>query len=80
MEVLQLEEREFYGRIICNKGRGIAALLYKALESLASFKVQSSNLAAPDVDNYVLTFNLRVSFLYKFATFYLFIFFDQAMF
>lgn len=60
MEVFQLEEREFYGRIVCNKEQGIAGLLYKALESLTSFKVHSTNLAALG-DNYVLTFTLQVS-------------------
>ncbi|KAL0417669.1 UNVERIFIED_CONTAM: Transcription factor FER-LIKE IRON DEFICIENCY-INDUCED TRANSCRIPTION FACTOR [Sesamum radiatum] len=59
MDVFEVEERGFYVRIVCNKGRGIAALLYKALESLTTFTLPTSNLAA-SADNYVLTFTLHI--------------------
>lgn len=62
MEVFQVEDREVYVRIVCNKGQGIAALLYKGLESLTSFKVHSSNLVTA-AENYVFTFTMNVSFL-----------------
>ncbi|KAH7561123.1 hypothetical protein JRO89_XS10G0177100 [Xanthoceras sorbifolium] len=45
MDVFQVEERSFYARLVCNKGEGVAASLYKALESLTSFNVQNSNLS-----------------------------------
>ncbi|KAI3994974.1 hypothetical protein MKX01_019788 [Papaver californicum] len=45
MDVFQVEENEFYVRIACNKGDGVAACLYKFIESLTSFHVQSSNFA-----------------------------------
>ncbi|KAL3530499.1 hypothetical protein ACH5RR_009821 [Cinchona calisaya] len=60
MEVFQVDGREFYVRMVCNKGQGIAALLYKALEYLANFKVHSSNLATA-AENYVFTFTLNVN-------------------
>ncbi|KAK6141984.1 hypothetical protein DH2020_020749 [Rehmannia glutinosa] len=60
MDVFQVEERGFYVRIVSNKGKGVAVSLFKALESLTSFNVQSSNLAAAAADNYVLTFTLHV--------------------
>ncbi|KAL0369604.1 UNVERIFIED_CONTAM: Transcription factor FER-LIKE IRON DEFICIENCY-INDUCED TRANSCRIPTION FACTOR [Sesamum angustifolium] len=59
MDVFEVEERGFYVRIVCNKGRGIAALLYKALESLSTFTLPTSHLAA-SADNYVLTFTLHI--------------------
>lgn len=62
MEMFQVEERKFYVRMVSNMGQGIAPLLYKALESLASFKVHSSNLAAA-AETYIFTFTMNVSFL-----------------
>ncbi|KAI3450628.1 hypothetical protein Pfo_007293 [Paulownia fortunei] len=59
MDVFQVEERGFYVRIVSNKGKGVAVFLYKALESLTSFNVQTSNLAA-SAENYVLTFTLHI--------------------
>nr|XP_043611896.1 transcription factor FER-LIKE IRON DEFICIENCY-INDUCED TRANSCRIPTION FACTOR-like [Erigeron canadensis] len=59
MDVFQVEEKEYYVRLICNKGRGVAASLHRALEesSITSFQVLSSNLATVG-DNFVLTFTL----------------------
>ena len=56
-----MDLREFYVRIVCEKGQGVAALLFKALASL-HFKVHSSNLAAA-AENYMFTFTFNVSFL-----------------
>lgn len=61
MDVTQVEEKGFYVRLVCNKGRQIAASLFKALESLTGFNVQSSNLAT-STNDYILTFTLNVSF------------------
>ncbi|KAK2643466.1 hypothetical protein Ddye_025229 [Dipteronia dyeriana] len=61
MDVYQMEERGFYLRLVCNKEEGVSVSLYKALESLSSFNVQSSNLVTlPDTDRLVLTFTLNV--------------------
>lgn len=64
MNVYELEERAIYVRIVSNKGKGIVVLLYRALESLTTFNMRSSNLAA-SAENYVFTFTLtvRVRFL-----------------
>ncbi|MCE0481747.1 hypothetical protein HAX54_039742 [Datura stramonium] len=59
MDVIQVEEKGFYVRLVCNKGRQIAASLFKALESLTGFNVQSSNLAT-SANDYSLTFTLNV--------------------
>ncbi|KAJ8535507.1 hypothetical protein K7X08_023227 [Anisodus acutangulus] len=59
MDVFQVEEKGFYVRLQCNKGRHVAASLFKALESLSGFNVQSSNLAS-SADDYSLTFTLNV--------------------
>lgn len=59
MDVFQVEERGFYVRLVCNKGEGVAASLYRALESLTSFSVQNSNLATTS-EGFVLTFTLNV--------------------
>ncbi|KAB1200871.1 Transcription factor FER-LIKE IRON DEFICIENCY-INDUCED TRANSCRIPTION FACTOR [Morella rubra] len=59
MDVFQVEERGFYVRLVCNKGGGVALSLYKAVESLNNFIVQSSNLATVS-DKFVLTFTLNV--------------------
>lgn len=61
MNMFQVEERGFYVKIVCNKGERAAISLYKALESLNDFNVQSSNLATVS-DAFVLTFTLNVSF------------------
>ncbi|KAL7153959.1 hypothetical protein ABFS83_04G202900 [Erythranthe nasuta] len=60
MDVFQVEERGFYVKIVSNKGKGVAASIYKALESLTSFNVRSSNLASSG-ENYVLTFTLHIA-------------------
>lgn len=62
MDVFQVEEGCFYARIVSNRERGVAVLLYKALDSLKRAHVRSSNLASHD-ENYVLTFTLHVSLL-----------------
>jgi uncharacterized small protein (DUF1192 family) len=59
MDVFQVEERGFYVRLVCEKGVGVALSLYKALESLTGFIVQSSNLATVS-ERFVLTFTLNV--------------------
>ncbi|CAK9187246.1 unnamed protein product [Ilex paraguariensis] len=59
MDVFQVEEREFYVRLTCNRGNGVAVSLYMAVESLSSFNVRSSNLATV-AENFVLTFTLHV--------------------
>ncbi|XP_075500202.1 transcription factor FER-LIKE IRON DEFICIENCY-INDUCED TRANSCRIPTION FACTOR-like [Primulina tabacum] len=59
LNVFQVEEKGFYVKVVSNKDKGVAALLYRALDSLPSFHVQSSNLAAFD-DNYVLTFTCHI--------------------
>ncbi|KAI4322328.1 hypothetical protein L6164_022033 [Bauhinia variegata] len=59
MDAFQVEERGFYVKLVCNKGEGVAASLYRALESLAGFNVQNSNLAT-DSDRFLLTFTLNV--------------------
>lgn len=59
-----MEERGFYVRLVCNKGGGVALSLYKAVESLNNFIVQSSNLATVS-DKFVLTFTLNVCFLFS---------------
>ena len=62
-----MEEKGYYVRLVCNTGQGVAVSLHKALESITSFQVQSSNLATVG-DNFVLTFTLNVSsFLYNFT-------------
>ncbi|KAL7084909.1 hypothetical protein ACP275_14G251100 [Erythranthe tilingii] len=59
MDVFQVEERGFYVRIVLQKGKGVAVLIYKAIESITTFNVQTSNLAA-DSDNYIFTFTLNI--------------------
>ncbi|KAL9269711.1 Transcription factor FER-LIKE IRON DEFICIENCY-INDUCED TRANSCRIPTION FACTOR-like protein [Drosera capensis] len=60
MEVVQVEEREFHGKVVSNKGRGVAALLYRALESLANISIKSSNLETTS-DTCLLTFTFIVT-------------------
>uniref|UniRef100_A0A6N2L905 BHLH domain-containing protein n=1 Tax=Salix viminalis TaxID=40686 RepID=A0A6N2L905_SALVM len=59
VDVFQVEERGFYVRLVCIEGEGVAASLYRALESLTGFVVQSSNLATTS-EGFVLTFTLNV--------------------
>lgn len=63
MDVCEVEERGFYVKMVCKRGKGVAVLLYRALESLTSFDVRTSNLSAsaPAPNNYVFTFTLHVS-------------------
>lgn len=65
MDVFQVEERGFYVRLACNRGERVAVSLYKALESLTGFNIQSSNLATFS-ETFVLTFTLNVSFSFHF--------------
>ncbi|KAG2308442.1 hypothetical protein Bca4012_082463 [Brassica carinata] len=58
MDVIQVEEKGFYVRLVCNKGVGVASSLYKSLESLTSFEVENSNLSSPSPDRYLLTYVL----------------------
>ncbi|KAF3453968.1 hypothetical protein FNV43_RR04410 [Rhamnella rubrinervis] len=59
MDMLQLEERGFYVKVVCESGDGVAISFYKALESLTSFNVQNSNIATVS-DKFILTFTLNV--------------------
>ncbi|KAE9585782.1 hypothetical protein Lal_00010104 [Lupinus albus] len=59
IDMLQVEEKGYYTKIVSNKGEGVAASLYKALESLSGFNVQNSNLSAV-CDTFILTFTLNV--------------------
>lgn len=72
MDVIQVEEKGFYVRLVCNKGEGVAPSLYKSLESLTSFQVQNSNLSSPSSDRYLLTYTLDVNQLVPFYFFFLF--------
>ncbi|CAN6695588.1 unnamed protein product [Malus baccata var. baccata] len=62
IDVSQVEEKGFYVKVACNKGQGIATALYKALESLACFNVQSSNLNTVSADRFELAFTLNAMF------------------
>lgn len=59
MDVFQVEVSEFYVRLVCQRGEGIAASLYKALESLTTFCIRNSNLVTVD-DTFILTFTINV--------------------
>ncbi|CAL0332308.1 unnamed protein product [Lupinus luteus] len=59
IDMLQVEEKGYYTKIVSNKGEGVATSLYKALESLSGFNVQNSNLSAA-CDTFLLTFTLNV--------------------
>ncbi|KAI3856721.1 hypothetical protein MKX03_029988 [Papaver bracteatum] len=59
MDVLQVEEGVFCVRLACNKGEGIAVSLYKALDSLTSLDVQSSNFVTSP-ERLVLTFTVNI--------------------
>ncbi|KAK7402103.1 hypothetical protein VNO78_14102 [Psophocarpus tetragonolobus] len=59
VDIVQVKEREYYAKIMCNKGAGVPPSLYEALESLAGFNVQNSNLTTVG-DRFLLTFTLNV--------------------
>ncbi|KAL6010141.1 hypothetical protein ACLOJK_000572 [Asimina triloba] len=59
MDVFGVEEGGFYVRLVCNKGEGVVVSLYKALESLTNFHLQSSNFSTLP-GRFVLTFTLNV--------------------
>ncbi|KAF6167689.1 hypothetical protein GIB67_017184 [Kingdonia uniflora] len=59
MNVFQVEERGFYVRVASNKGKGVAVALYKALESLTCFDIQSTNFTTVS-ETLVLTFTMNV--------------------
>nr|DAD48812.1 TPA_asm: hypothetical protein HUJ06_018749 [Nelumbo nucifera] len=59
MDIFQVEERGFYVRVECNKGEGVTVALYKALESLTGFHLQSSNCATVSDQRFVLTFTIN---------------------
>ncbi|CAN0916482.1 Transcription factor FER-LIKE IRON DEFICIENCY-INDUCED TRANSCRIPTION FACTOR [Linum grandiflorum] len=65
MDVYQVEERGYFVRLVCNKAENAAVSLYKALESLVNFTVQSTNLTSSASDKFILTFNLLVRFINK---------------
>ncbi|XP_076919992.1 transcription factor FER-LIKE IRON DEFICIENCY-INDUCED TRANSCRIPTION FACTOR-like [Bidens hawaiensis] len=60
LDMFQVEERGYYVRLTCNKGRGVAVSLHRALESITSFQVQNSNVSTVG-DEFVLTFTLNVT-------------------
>ncbi|QCD88123.1 transcription factor MYC2 [Vigna unguiculata] len=59
MDMFQVDAKGFYVKIVCNKGEGVAASLYEALESLSGFHVQNSNLSTVG-NSFQLTFSLNV--------------------
>lgn len=59
LDVFQVEERGFYLRLVCKMGERVAMSLYKVLESLTSFSIQSSNLASAS-DRFILTATINV--------------------
>ncbi|KAI3997157.1 hypothetical protein MKX01_009001 [Papaver californicum] len=60
MDIFQVEESEFYVRIVCDRGDSVAVSLYKALESLTSLDVQSSKFATfPDKLDFTFTLNVK---------------------
>lgn len=73
MDVFEVEERGFYARIVSKRGRGVAVLLYKALDSLKGFQfhLKSSNLVSHADQNYVFTFTLHVSIYNPFTYIYM---------
>ncbi|OMO84383.1 Cation/H+ exchanger [Corchorus capsularis] len=66
LDMFQVEERGFYIKLVSNKGEGVAASLYKALESLSNFTLQNSNLTTV-YDRFSLTFTLNMILVF-FAT------------
>ncbi|CAJ1979228.1 unnamed protein product [Sphenostylis stenocarpa] len=64
IEMFQVDVKGFYVKIVCNKGEGVAASLYKSLESLTGFHVQNSNLStvkSPEPEMNLLNLKLWVS-------------------
>ncbi|KAE8646895.1 transcription factor FER-LIKE IRON DEFICIENCY-INDUCED TRANSCRIPTION FACTOR [Cucumis sativus] len=59
LDVFQVEERGFYLRLVCKMGERVAMSLYKVLESLTSFIIQSSNLTSAS-DRFILTATINV--------------------
>ncbi|XP_047312945.1 transcription factor FER-LIKE IRON DEFICIENCY-INDUCED TRANSCRIPTION FACTOR [Impatiens glandulifera] len=62
MDMFKVEERGLYVRVGCNRGKGVAVSLYKALESLtATFNILNSNLATATTDQmrFIFTFTLN---------------------
>lgn len=59
LDVFQVEERGFYLRLVCKMGERVAMSLYKVLESLTNFVIQSSNLASAS-DRFILTATINV--------------------
>ncbi|KAG4974383.1 hypothetical protein AAZX31_11G167500 [Glycine max] len=59
MDMFQVDEKGFHVKIMCNKGEGVAASLYKSLESLTGFNVQNSNLTTISDRSFLLTFSLN---------------------
>lgn len=66
MDIVQVEERGFYVKVVCKSGGGVAISLYKALESLTPYNIQNSNLATVS-DRFILTFTLNVRNLHTFS-------------
>lgn len=60
IDIFEVEKGGFYVRMVSNKTRGIVVLLFRALESLTEFNVQTSTLASADDETYVLSFNFQV--------------------
>ncbi|GAB4842932.1 hypothetical protein Ancab_012910 [Ancistrocladus abbreviatus] len=60
IELFRIGERGLYVRVVSNKGQGVGASLYRALESLSSLMVQNSNLATIS-DTFIFTFTLIVA-------------------
>ncbi|KAL6204883.1 hypothetical protein ACLB2K_022150 [Fragaria x ananassa] len=60
IDVSQVEEKGFYVKVGCNKGVGVATSLYKAIESLTSFNVLSSNLNTINSGRFEITLILDV--------------------
>ncbi|KAM5584278.1 transcription factor FER-LIKE IRON DEFICIENCY-INDUCED TRANSCRIPTION FACTOR [Rosa sericea] len=60
IDVSQVEEKGFYVKVGCNKGVGVATALYKAIESLTSFNVLSSNLNTVNSGRFEITLTLNV--------------------
>ncbi|KAL5712038.1 hypothetical protein ACHQM5_014247 [Ranunculus cassubicifolius] len=59
MDVFQVEDKEFYMRVVCNKSEGVAVALHKTLESLSPFEIKNSNFSTAS-GRYVLTFTVDV--------------------
>ncbi|KAM5584279.1 transcription factor FER-LIKE IRON DEFICIENCY-INDUCED TRANSCRIPTION FACTOR [Rosa sericea] len=60
IDVSQVKEKNFYVKVGCNRGVGVATALYKAIESLTSVTVQSSNLNMVNSKRFEITLALNV--------------------